>query len=67
LIDLLEARRSIQVELRVEGGEVAGEVGVVVGIDDGDGLTGAVQRQLVEPIRVANFRGREAGGDWPLE
>jgi hypothetical protein len=51
----------------VEGGQVAFDVRVVVGVHDGDGLAGAVahgvvaEGDLVEAIRVADLGGAEAG------
>ena len=45
-----------QVELLIKYGQVAFDLGVVEGVDDGDGLPGAVERELVESVSVANHR-----------
>ncbi len=52
-----------QAEIRVEGGRVGDDVRIVVGVDDGDGLTGAVaddsiERNQVHAVRRLHLRRR---------
>ena len=64
LIEDAEAGRCIEAELAVEHRQVIHDVRVVVGVDDGDGLTRAVGRHapagktdLIEPVGMANLSG----------
>ena len=67
LIDDVEAGRGGEAKLGVEGGQVGDDVGVVEGVDDGDGLAGAVadgvaKLDVVDAIGMSNLGGGEGGG-----
>ena len=64
LLDLGEAGRR-QAELGIEGGQIAGDVWIVVGVDDGDRLTGTIahhtaELDVVEAIGRGDFSRRVA-------
>ena len=62
LFDLGEFWRSRQAELLVEGGQVAGDVRIVVRVDDGDRLSRAVADDVAELDVVEAVGGRDLGG-----
>ncbi len=69
LVYLLETRRGGQAVGRVEGGQVTGDIGLVVGINDGNGLAAAipldgapVEGDLIEAISLADLAGAIARG-----
>ena len=63
LVDDLETRRGCDPEFSIEGGQIGGDIRVVVGVDDRDRLAAAVgcrraERRIVKSIRRANLRRR---------
>ncbi len=73
LIDLLKDRIG-QAVLRVKSLQIAPDVGIVVGIDDGDGLARAVALMLLKPYawRISagvygadNVEPSPVPADWP--
>ena len=65
-VDFVEAavRRCArgQAELRAEDAEIGFGVGIVVRVDDADDLAGALVRDLVEAVSMANLSWAEASG-----
>src|SRR5271156_3572762 len=55
-------RAGWQTEFLAEDAEVRFRIGIVVCVDDSDGLAGALVRDLIKAVSVADLCGHERGG-----